>query len=156
MIAASRPAGALPALPRGRGSLFGDRWFLLALIAPVIWAALALGAPELHRLMSRPLPALQFVLLFPLLEEIVFRGGLQPVLARHCAWRWGWIGAANLVASAVFAALHLMTHPSLWALAVFLPSLLFGAFRDRSDALLQPTALHAAYNLGYFVWATPI
>lgn len=155
MIAAGLPSGGLVAGPLVRTSPFADRWFLVALIAPATWAGLALGAPELRGVAAQPLGALQFVVLFPLLEEIVFRGGLQPTLARSLLRRWGPLSAANIVTSAVFAALHLGAHPPLWAAAVFLPSLLFGVFRERAGSLWAPTALHAAYNFGYLVWAMP-
>jgi len=92
------------------------------------------------------------VLLWPVLEEIIFRGGLQPALA-VTAWgrrSRGGVTLGNVVASLIFAGFHLFAHPPLWALAVFFPSLLFGYFRDRHDSLLSPVILHVSYNLGYY------
>lgn len=156
MIAANLAVDGSAARAIARTSPFADPWFLFALVAPATWAWLSLGAPDLQRLAAHAAAALQFVVLFPLLEEIVFRGGLQPTLAQHLARRWGPLSAANVTTSAVFATLHLIAHPPLWAAAVFLPSLLFGVFRERAGSLGSPIALHVAYNLGYFAWTPPI
>lgn len=93
------------------------------------------------------------VLLGPMLEEWVFRGWLQPGLARRMA-RARWPVApllANLVTSLIFAALHGLSHPAPWAAAVVLPSLVFGHFRQRHGGLGSPIALHVGYNAGYFL-----
>ena len=58
---------------------------------------------------------------------------------------------ANGIAAALFAAGHLMNHPTLWAVAVMLPALTFGFFRDRYDSIWPAIALHMFYNTGYFV-----
>ncbi len=91
-------------------------------------------------------------LVYPVLEEIVFRGGLQPWLRRHprAAANWHGVSVANIATSVVFAATHLLRHPPGWATAMFLPSLVFGYFRDRHDSLKGPIALHVFYNMGYF------
>lgn len=91
-------------------------------------------------------------LIYPTLEEIIFRGGLQPWLSHHprgAASRCG-ISVANLVTSTLFAATHLLRHPPGWAAAMFLPSLVFGYFRDRHNSLRSPIVLHVFYNTGYF------
>lgn len=92
------------------------------------------------------------VLLWPVMEEVVFRGLLQPVLAGlpWGRWRWSGVTGGNVAASLLFAAAHLFSHPPLWAALVLFPSLLFGYFRDRHDSLLSPICLHVGYNLGYY------
>ncbi|HHJ13051.1 MAG TPA: JDVT-CTERM system CAAX-type protease [Gammaproteobacteria bacterium] len=89
-------------------------------------------------------------LIWPVVEEILFRGLLQGELRRHLGNAGiGPLTHANLVTSLVFSALHFIHHPPGWAAAVFLPSLLFGLARERSGTLLAPIVLHAFYNSGY-------
>lgn len=94
---------------------------------------------------------LRFVLLQPVLEELVFRGLLQGGLREKMHWRWRGITAANVLTSIAFVAAHLVYQPPLWALAVFVPSLLFGYFRDRYDSVLPAVSLHVWYNAGFFL-----
>ena len=94
-----------------------------------------------------------FVVIYPVLEEIAFRGSLQPYLG---ARPWGaktvfGMSAANAVTSIVFTAFHIVLRPSLWSAGVLVPSLVFGFFRDRYGNLYAAIALHAFYNAGLFV-----
>ncbi len=98
------------------------------------------------------LPAPQLLLqlaFFPLLEEIVFRGGLLPWLA-SMTWlggrSWRGISAANALTSVLFAAAHALTQGPLQALAIFPVSLLFGLALERSGRLAAPIALHLYFN----------
>lgn len=81
-------------------------------------------------------------------EEIYFRGWLQPVLARA----WG-VRAGLLVAAAAFAALHVVggARAPLSLCNLFLGGMLFGLLAVRSGGLAAPIAAHAAYN-----WAEQI
>lgn len=95
---------------------------------------------------------LRLVMLMPILEEIVFRGGVQaelsrriPAFAKHC---YG-VSLANVVTSVLFAAMHLFNQPPLWAALVFFPSLLFGWARDRFDSVIPSIILHCVYNAGF-------
>ena len=131
-----------------------ERRFYLALLA----------APCALLLLDRLLPgwraerppavgiAMTLVLWSPLLEELLFRGVIQGQLARHARLRLSFAGVslANLAASLLFALAHLFHHPVSWALAVILPSLVFGHFRDR-HGLYPALLLHAAYN-GCYAW----
>jgi len=130
-----------------------DAAFYAALLAgPVCWWILVrVGQPVVGP------PALLFwlklSLLMPVLEEIVFRGGIQsaliskPVFAKRCCG----ISLANLITSLLFAVMHLISQPPMWAALVFIPSLVFGWARDRYNAVLPSVILHAVYN-GGFVW----
>ena len=86
--------------------------------------------------------------LVPLLEELAFRGALQPALLRATGGRrLGPLSLANLLTSLAFSGLHALTRPLALAAAVFLPSLAFGGFRERHDSVLPPLALHTCWNL---------
>lgn len=102
--------------------------------------------------LQRPREVLFLVLLYPIAEELLFRGLLQGLLLRRAALRRELFGftSANVLTSAVFTALHFLTHPPLAAAAVIVPSLIFGYFRDRHGSLHAPVLLHVFYNLGYF------
>lgn len=133
-----------------------DKYFLLALLAaPAVWALLVWQLQPVIDI-AWPLRApgrfLLLALAYPLLEEIAFRGALQGWLLTR-TWartaRYG-VTLANIVTSAAFTALHFFSHPALWAAAVFVPSLVFGFFRDRHRGIATPIALHVFYNAGFF------
>lgn len=128
-----------------------DPHFLAALAAAVpVWVALGLGATGPLYRPAGLLAWLAFVLWQPLLEELVFRGLLQGQLLRIVASRHiGPISTANLLTTVVFAAMHLFAQPPAWALAVALPSLVFGHLRERFDSVWPAVAMHAAYNAGF-------
>jgi len=138
-------------------ALFRDWQFALALLAgPAIWLGMyVVFQPQLSLWwLDDPLKLLMVGLLYPVLEEFVFRGGVQGWLIEK---PWGvrsllGITYANGVTSAVFTSLHFFAHPPLMAAAVFVPSLLFGYFRDRYAGWLLPSMiLHSLYNTGYFI-----
>lgn len=123
--------------------------------APVVWALLLFAVrptPDLAWPLRAPARFLLLVLVYPVLEEIVFRGALQGAWrarphARHALFG---LTLANVYTSLMFTGLHFFSHPPLWALAVMIPSLVFGYFRDRHDSLAAPIALHIFYNAGFF------
>jgi len=130
-----------------------DRAFYAALCAgPVCWFILVaiqlpiIGPPGLVLL-------LKLSLLMPVLEEIVFRGGVQAALYQRPLFVKHWVGIslANVITSLLFASMHLISQPPLWAALVFVPSLIFGWARDRYEAVLPCVLLHSLYNAG-FVW----
>jgi membrane protease YdiL (CAAX protease family) len=92
-------------------------------------------------------------LIYPVLEETVFRGGLQSALLTRSVFRTraGPVSLANVLTSIVFAAAHLFRQPPLWAALVLLPSLVFGWSRERYNSIVPSTLLHMIYNAG-FVW----
>ena len=132
-----------------------DPWFVAALAAgPLAWALLVLWLPigDPAWPLARPAQFLALIVLYPVLEELVFRGLLQGALLRR---GWGCllagpVSAANLVAALAFAAAHLLRGTPAWAAAVFLPGLVFGYFRERYG-IGAAIVLHAFYNLG-FIW----
>ena len=122
-----------------------------------VWWTCAVGAPVVAWLVAKagygiavasPWPDLAVLALASVLEEIVFRGGLQSLLRR---WRplaaTRPISGANLLTSVAFAAFHLWHHPALAALGVLPVSLLLGWVYERSgERLLPPVLLHLYFN----------
>jgi membrane protease YdiL (CAAX protease family) len=88
---------------------------------------------------------LLLVAIAPLLEETVFRAGLQESLLRRGMHPL----ATNLLCAAAFGLLHGMTRSWLLAAWVIPPALLLGAVYARKRSLGLVVALHAAMN---FVW----
>ena len=134
----------------GAPRCFRDYRFLLALLGGifVLWAIHDMLPPfssgfEFHWTLW-----LSLVIWQPIVEEILFRGILQGQLIKT---RWGphafmRITAANVVTSMLFAAIHMVNNSPLFALAVFVPSLVFGYFRDSCNSVYPPILLHAAFN----------
>lgn len=136
--------------------LWRDSHFGAALMAaPLFWAGLwFIYPPQFDALwpLYAPLQFLLLALIYPVLEEMVFRGMLQGTLYQQPWGRTslGPVSIANLLASLVFTAFHFIYHAPLWAALVLGPSLLFGYFRDRYHSVLAPIILHVFYNAGYF------
>ncbi|TVP56489.1 MAG: JDVT-CTERM system CAAX-type protease [Halomonadaceae bacterium] len=89
-----------------------------------------------------------FVVIFPVLEELVFRGLIQGSLLRT---QWGQkrfvsLSLANLLTTLCFALLHGPRGGITLALAVILPSLALGVFRERHRSVLSPVLLHMVFN----------
>jgi membrane protease YdiL (CAAX protease family) len=130
-----------------------DPHFYVALFAgPAVWALLWLFARG-PGLSVTPLLVFNMVLLYPLLEELAFRGFVQGWLSEQAWFQSQWFGfsRANLTTSVLFAMAHLINQPPLWAASVFFPSLVFGYFKDRHQTVVTPFLLHAWYNAGFLV-----
>jgi len=95
-----------------------------------------------------PVRDLAAIVVWSVAEEIVFRGGLQPLLARWLrtpAGRWP-VTPANMATSIAFAALHAWRHGPLVALGVFPVSLVYGFARDRTGRVAPAVLLHVWFN----------
>ncbi|MES2716208.1 MAG: JDVT-CTERM system glutamic-type intramembrane protease [Pseudomonadota bacterium] len=89
---------------------------------------------------------LLWVLLVPLLEETVFRLGLQDALLRQGLPPW----LANTCTALCFTACHVLLRGAGWASwAVLGPALLLGVVYGRSRQLRGCVALHALMNAGW-------
>ena len=128
-------------------------WCVVALAIP-FWCGLFLYTkpqPNLLWPIHNPVAFIVPALIYPVLEEIVFRGLIQDYLNKRLNSRQlGPITIANLLTSIVFAAMHFFYHIPQWAAAVFIPSLLFGYFKDKYLSLAPPMLLHVYYNSGYY------
>lgn len=133
-------------------------WVLLS-AGPVLWVIMVwIGGMQLTWAKTLPATALLLVVVvYPVLEEIVFRGALQGYLlgkkffAKPLMAAIPMLSMANLLTSCVFVGMHFINHPPLAAALVFLPSLVFGWAMERYAHLFAPILLHAFYNAGYFV-----
>ncbi len=142
-------------MPKIEARYWQDPLFFLAVAAALLyWLALYLltqpvvdaGWP-----LREPLRFLIPALVYPLLEEWVFRGFVQDLVHQHLRpWRLGPLSHANILTSLLFTALHFINHAPLAAALVFVPSLVFGFFKDRTGQLAAPILLHIFYNSGYF------
>jgi membrane protease YdiL (CAAX protease family) len=92
---------------------------------------------------------LQFLLLYPVLEEYVFRGHLQRVLARSIHFYW-----ANIITSFVFVLLHLYVQQQAFILlGIFISSLVFGYFYHRYQSFVVSSIMHGIYNFLFLLFA---
>ena len=145
-----------PALP------WRDPLFYLALLAgPVFWLTLysiLQPAIQWNWPLHEPWQFLMPVVFYPVVEEIVFRGFVQELVHdRISARSVGPLSVANVLTSVLFTALHFFYHAPVWAALVFLPSLVFGFFKDRTRRLLAPILLHVFYNAGFlWLFTTPV
>jgi uncharacterized protein len=91
---------------------------------------------------------LNLLVLYPVVEELLFRGVIQSELLHRpdLAMKHFGISRANMVTSLLFVGLHLINQPPLWAISVLLPSLVLGHFRERYGNLLAPIVLHILFN----------
>ena len=149
-----------PALWHGWGALAGERpWAMAGIGLAVGMAGLALGTtidglvpPLLHHAGSGGVVGLlggTLLILFQAsVEEVYFRGWLQPVLSRA----WGRL-AGLLVSAAAFAGLHLLggDRTAVTLLNLLLGGLLFGLLAQRSGGIVAAAAAHFAWN-----WAEAI
>lgn len=88
------------------------------------------------------------IVFYPVVEELTFRGVLQEVIAAKTKQYHGFysITVANILTSVLFVLMHFIHHTPLWALLVFVPSLVFGYFKEQYKSILSSIFLHMFYN----------
>jgi membrane protease YdiL (CAAX protease family) len=132
---------------RAPSGLLKDPLFLLALVValPVAWGLARFFEPP-GALAGWPL--LRLMGLDPLVEELLFRGLIQGAFLKTSAGRTARAGftLANAGTALLFAAVHMLYHPPIWAALVLVPALVFGFFRDRFGSVAPPILLHVFYN----------
>lgn len=105
-------------------------------------------------------PLLLSLLAAAVLEEIVFRTGIQETLLRVSAdlpllrRRKGFCSAPNLATALVFALAHGLARSWWLGLAVIPPALSLGWLYERRRSLWRCIALHAAMNCAWFLAAS--
>jgi membrane protease YdiL (CAAX protease family) len=90
------------------------------------------------------------LMLAPLVEECVFRAGLQEWLLRRGLAP----GRANLSTAVAFGALHVVARLQWTAFAVALPALLIGELYGRRRLLRWCVLCHASMNGAWLLWRT--
>lgn len=83
----------------------------------------------------------------PWMEELIFRGLLQPILSRSLG-----VAAGVVITAALFGALHAPEYGFAWqyAVAIGLAGLTFGAVRAWAGSTLASTLMHSTFNLVMF------
>lgn len=133
-----------------RGSLNGTFVAVLLVGAVFGWA---LGSRAVQLGSATPMMLVSLLLWQPLVEELLFRGVLQGALLSTTAGRYRVVGlsAANIISSIAFVLIHLVKHPWPWAVAVIVPSLLFGYYRERSASVAPSILMHVVFNTAFFM-----
>jgi membrane protease YdiL (CAAX protease family) len=85
----------------------------------------------------------------PLVEELLFRGFLQPLLARDIG-----APAAIVAANIPFGILHYWEYGNSWrhVVVIMVAGIAFGCMRQKTGSTRASTLMHAAYN-GLFFYA---
>lgn len=83
----------------------------------------------------------------PVVEELVFRAGLQKWLIRQRVHPH----LANGMASTVFALMHYALSANPASLAVFIPSIALGWIYQKTNSLAWAIGLHVFFNLLFLV-----
>jgi len=129
-------------------------YIMLLFLGPVFWMALWLiGTPLKFELSHSVWFYLSVIIVYPLVEEVFFRGGLQEYLEQNVSLKKQYfsISLANVLTSSVFCLMHLYSHNVTWSLLVFFPSMVFGWSKSRYTSILAPIAVHSFYNAGYYL-----
>ena len=124
--------------------------------APVVWAAMAWifgSGPDYGSFARWPLRAVAIVLIFPVLEEIVFRGLIQDYISiKLSTWdEYLGITSANWLTTLLFCLTHLVTRSLIVALLVIVPSLVLGSLRDKGFSIKALAAIHVYWNGGGYL-----
>ena len=119
-------------------------WILL--IFAVSFGLFSDGLPEAIRLF------LGYAVVYPVLEELTFRGWCQTLLLKKplFAIRRLGISPANLFTSILFALAHWLVREQSIILLVFFPSLLLGWVREKAGSVGYGILLHGLMNIFYF------
>ena len=128
--------------------------FSLAMLAGllVVWVMLGWVKPYPAEFKIGLVPLLSLIIWQPLVEEVLFRGIIQGQFAKHDWGKRSWlnISGANVAASVLFAAIHLINGSPLFAFSVIAPSLVFGYFRDYYNSVYPSIIIHSTYNAMVF------
>ena len=135
------------------------RTFLISLgLALPVWVAvyLAISAGwSLPEIPPQILGWLWVVLVFPVAEELAFRGFLMGLLGKLLPKRgFKFVTLNNFMTSLLFSIAHLLTRSLTLGLLVFVPSLWLGWVREKTSSIFLCAAIHVSWNLGFFVAAT--
>jgi membrane protease YdiL (CAAX protease family) len=132
----------VPTWPVGGNGLIG-----VAFVGAAIVAAAATGKAQVLWLL---------LLAAPVLEEVVFRAGLQEALLRRFGDRGNAVALLiNCVTALAFAAAHLLRQSPMLAALTVLPALLIGALYQRQRRLWPCIGTHSLFNGLWLLWNLP-
>jgi len=100
-------------------------------------------------LLDSDIKSLFFLIVFyPVVEEFAFRGVIQEYIATKTKQYPSlfYFTIANIVTSLLFVAMHFVHHTPMWAMLVFVPSLIFGYFKEQYRHIGASIFLHMLYN----------
>jgi len=88
------------------------------------------------------------IVFYPVVEELAFRGVIQEFIASKTKQypSFFYLSVANIMTSVLFVAMHFVHHTPLWAMLVFVPSLVFGYFKEQYGHIGASIFLHMFYN----------
>ena len=121
-------------------------------VAAAVLAMGAAGAGVTSAPSGAWVAAIKVLVFAPILEEVVFRGGLHAALLRRSD-RWGHPIAAAAVTAAAFGVAHLWSAPWGHALAVMGPALLIGVVYHRTRSVGACVWVHMAMNAAWWIWS---
>ncbi|MCW5829927.1 MAG: CPBP family intramembrane metalloprotease [Deltaproteobacteria bacterium] len=98
------------------------------------------GTPDFTRIVTTH--ALALIVLYPLAEELFFRGYLQARLEDSSWSPWG----AITVQAALFGLVHALSFANPAGLMTFFPALVMGVLRRRTGTLAAPLVFHMVAN----------
>jgi len=103
---------------------------------------------DLKNILSDTKSLFFLIVFYPVIEELAFRGMIQEVIATKTKQYpvYFYISVANILTSVLFVLMHFVHHTLLWALLVFIPSLVFGYFKEQYKNILPSIFLHMFYN----------
>ena len=89
------------------------------------------------------------IIFYSVVEELAFRGVIQEFIASKTKQypSFFYLSVANIVTSLLFVAMHFVHHTPLWAMLVFIPSLVFGYFKEQYGHIGASIFLHMFYNV---------
>jgi len=128
--------------------------WIIIICACLFWYSLSYFVPLPAHLgwpLETPLAFFIPVILYPVLEEIVFRGAVMEFLSEKIpGMAFLYLSKANILTTILFTSLHFFYHPPIWASAVIIPSLIFGLLKERYNSLIPPITMHVFFNAGYY------
>ena len=88
------------------------------------------------------------IVFYPVVEELAFRGVIQEFIASKTKQYPSFfnVTVSNVVTSILFVMMHFVHHTPLWAMLVFIPSLIFGYFKEQYGHIGASIFLHMFYN----------
>ena len=93
------------------------------------------------------------IILFPIIEELSFRGILLDVFNYLFKNKklFAQISIANIATSILFAIMHTQYHLLFLALLTFIPSIIFGFFKEQFNSVIPAILLHSYYNFVFLI-----